>query len=395
MARPDPALFLHPGKAMAEHRRAAPTKPLVDRDGEDAPPVPVTVPPSQRRGFNVVVLLVLSAGAALVIGRMLWPFLTAIGSALVLAVLAHRPYRALSRRIPNESVAALLGTALLFFAVFLPVLAISFHLIRTLPENVDIVADSVRDLLEPGGSARRWVYRVAGWMGAEEETLTDALADQLRALGDFFAGRTLGLLSGIGGGVVQAAVALFTLFYLLRDGEGLLAETGRIIPLDEDLSGSLVERSAEIIHATMFGNVVVAITQGTLGGVTFWLLGIPGAILWGSVMVLLGFLPVLGPPVVWVPAAVILALQGEVWRALVLVAVGTLIVGTVDNVVRSLVVGGRAALHPLVVFFSALGGILLFGVVGLFLGPVLFVLSITLLEATRLVLAPDDNGRAR
>lgn len=367
--------------------------PLVEHDGrDDPPPLPVNVPVSQRRRFNVVVLLVLSAGAALVIGRMLWPFLTAIGTALVLTVLAHGPYVRLRRRLGNESLAALIGTSVLFFVVFLPVLAISFYLIRTLPQNAEMVSEGLADLLEPGGRIHGWYERLAGGVGAEDVTLSEALATQVRALGGFFAGSTLGILSGIGGGLVQAAVALFTLFYLLRDGEAILDEALRIVPLEEDLSISLFDRAGEIIHATMFGNIVVGLVQGTLGGVTFWILGIPGALLWGSVMVLLGLLPILGPPVVWVPAAVILLLQQEIWRAVVLTAVGVLIVGTVDNVLRSWVVGGRAHLHPLVVFFSALGGILLFGFAGLFLGPVFFVLSITLLEATRMVLAPDDNG---
>lgn len=114
--------------------------------------------------------------------------------------------------------------------------------------------------------------------------------------------------------------------------------------------------------------------------------------LWGSVIAVLGLVPVLGSPVVWGPAALFLFLQGEVVRSLLLVAAGTLIVSTVDNVLRATVVSGRAQLHPLVVFFSALGGILLFGVVGIFLGPVLFVLSLSIMEVTRLALDPEDES---
>src|SRR5690606_25574482 len=128
---------------------------------------------------------------------------------------------------------------------------------------------------------------------------------------------------------------------------------------------------------------------------TFWLLDIPGAVLWGSVMGILGLLPILGTPLVWGPAAVILLLDGEVARALILIAAGSLIVSTIDNVLRATVVSDRAQLHPLVVFFSALGGVILFGMVGIFLGPILFVLSISFLEIARMVLHPDGSaGRA-
>jgi predicted PurR-regulated permease PerM len=363
-------------------------------DQHETPPVSVHAPPEERRHLRIIVLLFLSAGSAYLLGRILWPFATALMTAVVLAVMAHPPYRWLRDRTGHENVAAFLGTTGLFFLVFLPLVALSFVLFNSIQDNVDMVSGRVGDLLDPGGTIYHALSRVASWLGVDQQGVISTVTDQVQQLGGFMAGRTLGLLSGLGGGVIQAGVALFSLFYLLRDGEGMISAVGRVIPLSDDLTDALIQRSGEVIYATVYGHVVVAIAQGTLGGLAFWILGIPGPVLWGTVMVILSLLPAVGPPIVWGPASIILLLQGHTWKALALAAIGGLVIGTIDNPVRSYLVSDRAQLHPLVVFFSVLGGIVLFGLVGVFLGPILFVASLSILEVTRLALDPDSGSRS-
>lgn len=361
--------------------------------GDEGPPVPMDVEGAERRRLNVMVLLVLSGGSAVLLGRMLWPFITAIITAVVLAVLAFPAHRRIDRLVRNQTVAALLSTTLLFVLVVIPIVALSVALFNSLQANAAVLSEQIDAFLALGGRAQDWLGRAGQWLGSPQGDVADAARTQIQELTGFLAGRTVGILSGLGGGLIQAGVALFTLFYLLLDGPDLLTQTERLIPLDDELTEALTKRSREIIQATMLGSVVVGIVQGVLGGLAFWALDIPGAVLWGSVMGILGLLPVVGPPLVWLPAAAILALQGDLVRAAVLVASGALILGTVDNLLRAAVVGDRAQLHTLVVFFSALGGILLFGVTGIFLGPVLFVISISILEVTRVVLDPQSLGR--
>jgi len=359
----------------------------------DQPPDPVHLPGEERRRLSALVLLTISAGAAYLLGKMLWPFAAAIILALVLAVLAHPWYRELRRRLGSENLAALLGTTVLFFLVFIPLSGLSFALFDSIQSSADTMFGLTGELLAPGGLLRGWLDRIALWLGMEEASVVETLRGQVAELGTFVAERTVGILSGLGGGLIQAGVALFTLFYLLRDGEAVVAASKRVLPLDEELVDVLIGRSEEIIFATVYGSIVVAIVQGALGGLAFWALGLPGAVLWGVVMTFLSLLPAVGPPLIWGPAAVILLLQGEILRPLVLVGVGALIVGTVDNLLRAYLVSGRAQIHPLVVFFSVLGGILLFGLMGLFLGPILFVASLSMLETARLALEPSRTRR--
>jgi predicted PurR-regulated permease PerM len=162
-----------------------------------------------------------------------------------------------------------------------------------------------------------------------------------------------------------------------------------IIPLESAQTQRLLRLAREAIHATVLGNVVVALVQGVLGGIAFWLVGLPGAVFWGVVMGLLSLLPLVGPTFVWVPGAIILFATGQYWNAIALTAVGAVLISTIDNVLRSILISGRAELHPLAVFFSILGGIILFGAVGVLLGPVLFVLAFTVLEMGRMALLPQ------
>ncbi len=363
-------------------------------DEHDGPPVPLHASPGERRHLSVVVLLVLSAGAAWVLWRFLWPFASGIIIAVVLAVLAHPAYAWLRRRMPSETLAALVGTTVLFFLVLIPIAGTSMLVFRSLQGNIDSISQQAGELLSPNSPLRHGVHQLVGWLGLGDIDFAQVARDQVRRLGGFLAGSTVGIVSGLGGVLLQAAVALFTLYYLLEDGPELLRGITRLVPLDEALTDALIARSREIIFATVYGHVVVAIVQGTLAGLAWWVLDLPAPVLWGTVMLVFSLLPAVGPPVVWGPTAIVLLLEGEVWRAIALIFAGGLVIGAVDNMLRPYLVSDRAQLHPLVGFFSVLGGILLFGLTGLFMGPIVWVMAQTLLEVTRMVLDPERGAHA-
>lgn len=163
-------------------------------------------------------------------------------------------------------------------------------------------------------------------------------------------------------------------------------------PLDRERSERLLATARDAIFATLYGNVGVSLVQGALGGLAFAVLGVPSAIFWGVVMAFLSLAPLVGAAVVWLPASVILIVQGEVVRGVLLLLFGLGVISSVDNFVRAMIVGGRTELHPLAVFLSVLGGVGLFGAAGVFLGPVLFVVAVSLLEMVRSTL--DLEGRS-
>jgi predicted PurR-regulated permease PerM len=173
------------------------------------------------------------------------------------------------------------------------------------------------------------------------------------------------------------------LFYSLRDREMAIAAIGRVLPLTGPEYTRLTDRITNTIFASVYGTAAVAILQGGLGGAMFWWLDLPAPLFWGVLMGLLGIVPFLGAFVIWAPAAIFLALNGDVQPAILLTLWGTLVVGLVDNVLYPILVGKRLMLHTVPSFIAVVGGLLLFGTSGIVLGPIIVAGAQTLLEIWR------------
>jgi predicted PurR-regulated permease PerM len=175
---------------------------------------------------------------------------------------------------------------------------------------------------------------------------------------------------------VSLALMLYLAFFLLRDGPALVALLIRALPLGDDRERLLFAKFAEVTRATVKGNLVIAILQGALGGVMFWFLGIPGALLWGVVMIILSLIPAVGASLIWGPVAIYLFAVGQWVQGLVLAAFGIGVIGLVDNVLRPILVGRDTKLPDYIVLLSTLGGFVLFGINGFVIGPLLAALFI-------------------
>jgi predicted PurR-regulated permease PerM len=171
--------------------------------------------------------------------------------------------------------------------------------------------------------------------------------------------------------VVNLFVMLYLLFFLLRDGKSLAAQAARALPLEKRHTQRLLQQFATVVRATVKGNVVVALVQGTLGGLAFWALGISGPLLWGALMALLSLLPAVGAALVWGPVAVYLLSTGSLWPAIGLTAWGVVVIGLVDNVLRPILVGKETRLPDYLVLIATLGGLAAFGLNGFVIGPVI------------------------
>lgn len=344
--------------------------------------------------MRLVVLMALGGGAVVLLTLLLFPFLPALVTSAVLATLCYPAHRRLLQMVRQPDVAAFLTTTAVFFLVLLPTVGLSLVLIDQVRQGVEWLGNVVESLMAPGGLVTRGVDYLQGYLGVEAEEITGRVTEEMSGLVGLLARRTFSFLSGLGGWLLQAAAALFTLFYFLRDAEGLMGTVKWLIPLDPKTTDGLVEKTRDVIFATVLGNVAVAVVQGTLGGFAFWILGLPASALWGTVMGVLSLLPVVGPALVWIPAVLILLGEGEILRGLVLLVIGGGVISTVDNYLRAVLIGGRAHLHSLLVFFSVLAGLFAFGAVGIFVGPVLFVIALSLLEIARAALDPPRGGSA-
>lgn len=204
--------------------------------------------------------------------------------------------------------------------------------------------------------------------------------NSLKEIGSYGIHIMTGTLINVAMFVVNIILMLFTLYYLLRDSDTIGEQINEIIPLTTQQTRKIFSRLKRIIYATLYGTFICAGLQGFLGWLAFWVLGLSSPVVWGVVMGLLAVFPVFGAFFVWVPASIFLFIKGSYLKAVVLFLWGSLVISLIDNLIWPLLVSGKAMLHPLASFFGMLGGIIVFGPIGLFAGPFVIALFLTLLE---------------
>jgi predicted PurR-regulated permease PerM len=201
----------------------------------------------------------------------------------------------------------------------------------------------------------------------------------------------------IGQMTVDFAVSLFVmvylLFFFLRDGDALARRIRQAMPLREEHQRALLQNFTVAIRATVKGDVVVALLQGALGGLMFWLLGIRAPLLWGALMAVLSLLPPLGSGLVWGPVAIYFLVTGAVWQGVILLVYGVLVISLVDNIVRPALVAKDTRMPDYVILLSTFGALAIFGLNGLVIGPTIaamFIAAWEIFSASRQRLARDD-----
>lgn len=321
---------------------------------------------------------------ALVLGLVLCylialPFLPAIVWSVTLAVLFSRLERRLQRIVKTPGMAATITVTIAAIVVVVPFALVSGTLINEVVESGNLLRKAfttetwtrlVHDHPEMA-PAIRWINQQI-----DPQQLVQLFTEQL---GKWSADLVQGSISS----VVGLLVTFYFLFYLLRDQDRALKAVQRMLPFSTAEFHMLMDRISSTIFASVYGTAVVAALQGTLGGLMFWWLGLPSPLFWGVVMGLLAIVPFLGAFVIWAPAAVILAMQGQIFSAILLTLWGMIVVGLVDNVLYPILVGKQLALHTVPAFIAIIGGLILFGTHGVVLGPVIMAVSMTLLEIWR------------
>lgn len=340
--------------------------------------------PIESRNVRWWVLLLVTAILLYLCWRMVQPFLNVILWATVLVILFYPVHRRLLRRIKNPSLAALVSCVLVILIILVPVALITLAVVNELYGAALTVQSAVDALLDPNARFTGPILNFLGqYIDINHLRSQEFLVERLRGVGSQLAGRTLGFIGGLVGAIVQTFFTIFTMYYLFRDGDNVSRTVRDSLPLEREQADSIMTRTREVIDASVYGVITIAAIQGTLGGLAFWALGVRSAIIWAVVMTFLSMVPMLGAFIVWVPAAIYLALSGHWVKALLLAAWGTLVIGMIDNFLRPKLVGSRTRLHELLIFFSVLGGLNVFGVLGVVLGPVVLALTLSLIDVYR------------
>ncbi|MCI0705342.1 MAG: AI-2E family transporter [Planctomycetia bacterium] len=306
------------------------------------------------------------------------PFLPGVTWAVALALVGLPLHRRIARVVKNPNWAAGLSTAIVVLVIAIPVALVAAQLAAETTRAADTVREQTSD-----GKWREVVARVpylGEWIAQLEAAEIEA---RVRELIGQLAARTLGFVQGALGGLVQALVAVFVLFFCFHDRHHLLAGVRSLIPLAPDGSDRIIGRAEDAIHATVYGTLLTSVLQAATGGLMFWALGLPAPVLWGVVMFVLSVLPFVGAFLVWLPAAVYLVTVDRWGAAIALVTWGVLMGGPVCNYLYACVAGDRMRMHPVPTLLAFIGGLAVFGVSGMVLGPCVLVVTVALIDVWR------------
>ncbi|QDU18273.1 AI-2E family transporter [Urbifossiella limnaea] len=347
-----------------------------------------TPAPADPTRPRVAALALLTLAGVAVCVLIAVPFLPALAWAVALAVMAYPLHRRLEAVIPYPGVAAGVTTTLVVAAVLVPVALVGGQLARETASAVtraEVAVNSGRldemaETVPSGPWALDWVRNHVD------------VNDEARKLVGRLAGDAALFAQGTLGAALQGLVCVFVLYYALRDHRRLLAAVRDTLPMTRTESDYLFTRVDDTIHATVYATVVAALAQAVTGGLVFWWAGLPNVVVWATVMFVLGVLPVVGAVLVWLPAGVLLLMTDRVGPAAAVLGWGVLWSGPVGNWLYAYLAGGRMRLHAVPVLVAYVGGLAVFGVSGMVLGPVAVAVTLGLIDVWHRRLHPEERG---
>lgn len=326
-------------------------------------------------------ILALTAIAVYVCWLILRPFIDVLGGAGVLVIVFYPIHKRLAAKLRRPGLSAFLSSLLVLIVFVAPLIFLIASLANELPGAARSLPGHVAAFLEALAPLTR---RVSGWL--HDRLLVDAarsqtvITEQTNNAVVGLLGQSMGLVGDIIGGIFKAFFVIFTMYYLFRDGDKFVRALPQILPFESNQSEALIGRVNEVVGAGVYGVVCIATIQGLLAGLGFWVLGVPSPVLWAVVTAFLCMIPIAGSFLVWLPASIFLIVAGQWGRGVGLIFWGVLVVSMIDNFLRPRLIRNQTRLHELFIFFSVLGGIRVFGLLGIVLGPVMFAITLALLE---------------
>lgn len=305
------------------------------------------------------------------------PFIYPIFWAAIIAIIFHPLFTRLLQTLKSPSISSIFTLIIVMVIIFLPMTIIATLLISQSVDLYQAVSDG------------NWIGRVqgvTGWLGHT------ALAPYLESIknnwanyaGEAAQGLSIFLFENLKNitqnsvrFVFQFFIMLYTLFFFLKDGAKFLSKMMRLSPLGNEYEAMLYQKFTSTARATLRGTFLVGGVQGLLTGILFWTVGIKGAVIWAVLTMAVAIVPAIGAVIIWLPAGIFMLAMGNIWQGLTILLVGTLIISTIDNFLRPILVGKDTQMHTLIVLFSTLGGIFIFGISGFIIGPIIAALFLS------------------
>jgi predicted PurR-regulated permease PerM len=346
---------------------------------------------TKKRIANIF-LLSLSAIALYFCYIIAQPFMMPVFLAFILAIAFHPVQAFIGKYIRNHTLAALISTLLVILVIVVPAILIG---VAITGELTDLYQSLGERSAEEGGWTAYLLHvleKPLGWLGKYVDLSTfdlrKAVLGRIQEASAYLVSFAAGAVGNISSLVLNSVISFFTLFYLFKEGRHLRRRASAILPLTDVQIEKLFTGISSTITASIYGTLAVAFAQGLLTSLAFWGLGLPSPILWGVVTMIFSLIPMVGSGIIWLPASIYLLASGHIGKGIFLLAFGAGVISLVDNFLRPYVMSGQVKLPTLLLFFALLGGVQQFGIIGLFVGPIVLAVTVTLFSMLR------EEGRA-
>jgi predicted PurR-regulated permease PerM len=315
--------------------------------------------------------------------QILQPFLNAIAWAVVVSIIFYPVFVFLLKYMKFRTITSVVTILLIILIIISPFSYLSFVLVDEISSFVSNLnkdkIDTVVDIFSQSKIAEMF-SRIQSYTGVEGLGSSSSITDSIKKMAGTITNSISSGISNIAGMLFDFVFMLLAVFFFLKDGPDFLEKARNYLPFSEQDKSRLIAKIKDMVISTVYGGVVIALIQGVLGGTAFYFLGINSPVLWGCAMTVMSFLPLFGTFSIWGPAAGYLIIQGNLMQGVILLLYGVFIISMVDNILRPIIISGRTKMPTLAVFFSVLGGIKFFGLIGFIMGPLVLALFVSVFE---------------
>ncbi len=334
---------------------------------------------SRFKNLTFFVALILVSGVLIYILR---PFVYPILWAAIIAGIFYPAYNKIKSKINNANISSLITIILVFIIIIVPVTLLSGLIVKESSDIYDSLKNNQASIIDTAKEVISWIQNnpVTDKFNINEQAITAKLTETATEVTDKILQAAKNLTGYSITFLAMFIIMFYTLFFFLKDGEKLLKKLAHLSPLGEKHEIMMYKKFTSTTRAVLKGSLIVGAVQGLLAGLLFYFTGIEGALIWGIITMLFAVIPGFGSYVIWLPAALIMFVLGNVWQGVLIILVGALLISTIDNFLRPVLVGKDTQMHPLLILFSTLGGLLLFGISGFVIGPVVAALFLSLWE---------------
>ena len=310
------------------------------------------------------------------------PFFYPIFWATIIAGIFYPVFKWIKSKIKYANLSSLITIVIILVIIIIPVALISSLILKesldiytSLSNNQGPIVSTVKNVID-------WIQNnaITDKLNIDEQQVTAKLTEVAKTITDIIFTAAKNLTQNSLTFLIMFVIMIYALFFFLKDGGRILKKLAHISPLGDEHEVIMYKKFTSTVRAVLKGTLIVGAIQGFLGGVLFYITGIEGALVLGIIMMMFSIVPGFGSYVVWLPAAITMFILGNIWQGILIVIVGALVISTIDNFLRPILVGKDTQMHPLLILFSTLGGLILFGVSGFIIGPIIVALLLSLWE---------------